>query len=222
MKRDWDMDQVSDGKRYTKDDFVKVGCKDCAGCHSCCVGMDGLIVLDPYDVYRLTGGLGKSMKELLEGKIELRLVDGVVLPCLSMDKASGKCVYLNGQGRCEIHESRPGICRLFPLGRIYRNDGGFDYFLQVGQCDCQEPTMERISSWLSQPNLGKYEKYITRWHGFLGRWKERFATVDEGLQKQMTMYLVMQFFTKPYDTEEDFFAEFSRRLQEGEILCKEL
>ena len=32
--------------------------------------------------------------------------------------------FLNEQGRCSIHDSRPGFCRLFPLGRFYEN-GGF-------------------------------------------------------------------------------------------------
>ena len=58
MKRDIDIEQVSDGKRYTSNDMVRLGCDDCSGCSDCCRGMGSSILLDPYDAYRLMKGLG--------------------------------------------------------------------------------------------------------------------------------------------------------------------
>ena len=57
MERNVDMSEVSDGKLYGINDMVKAGCNDCKGCSACCQGMGNSIVLDPYDVYRLTTGL---------------------------------------------------------------------------------------------------------------------------------------------------------------------
>ena len=56
MKRDIDIEQVSDGKRYTSNDMVRLGCDDCSGCSDCCRGMGSSILLDPYDAYRLMKG----------------------------------------------------------------------------------------------------------------------------------------------------------------------
>ena len=49
-------------------------------------------------------------------------------------KEQDRCAYLDADGRCRIHDVRPGICRLFPLGRVYDDKGDFSYFLQTGEC----------------------------------------------------------------------------------------
>ena len=118
MERNVEIDKISDGKRYGANDLVKVGCDDCRGCSACCHGMGDSIVLDPMDVYRLEKKLGKTMEEiLLAGNVALRVVDGVILPHLKMTEQSDRCSFLNEEGRCSIHDARPGFCRMFPLGR---------------------------------------------------------------------------------------------------------
>ena len=118
MKRNIDLDQISDKKIYTANDMAKLGVDDCSGCHACCTGMGDSITLDPYDVYRLEKGLNKGFDELLAENLELRVADGVILPCLKLGEKDA-CSFLSSEGRCSIHPYRPGICRLFPLGRIY-------------------------------------------------------------------------------------------------------
>ncbi|MDQ9892155.1 YkgJ family cysteine cluster protein, partial [Acinetobacter baumannii] len=75
------------------------------------------IILDPLDIYRLTFGLQQKFEQLLADKLELNVVDGVILPNLKMAGENEQCSFLNDEGRCSIHSIRPGICRLFPLGR---------------------------------------------------------------------------------------------------------
>lgn len=59
MKRNVRLEDISDGKLYTANDLVKADCHDCEGCSACCRGMAS-IVLDPYDVWQLCMGLGKT------------------------------------------------------------------------------------------------------------------------------------------------------------------
>ena len=138
MKRNIDMQEVSDGKLYTSADLARLGCSDCAGCSDCCQGMGESIILDPYDIYQLTKRLGCTFQDLLQDKIELNPVDGVILPNLALNGSEEKCGFLNEQGRCSIHAIRPGFCRLFPLGRIYE-DHTFHYFLQIHECKKTKP-----------------------------------------------------------------------------------
>ena len=114
MKRNVSLAEISDGRLYKASDMVKADCGGCNGCSRCCHGMGNSIILDPYDVYRMTTGMGKSMQELLAASVELNVVDGVILPNLKMQGAEEACAYLDGGGRCSIHPYRPGICRLFP------------------------------------------------------------------------------------------------------------
>ena len=77
MERNVTMAEISDGKLYSRDDMVKAGCDDCRGCSACCHGMGNSIVLDPYDVYRLTTLRGDTLEHLLEEKkVEWNVVDG--------------------------------------------------------------------------------------------------------------------------------------------------
>ena len=116
MKRNVDMNEISDGKLYELNDLVKADCNDCKGCYACCQGMGQSIQLDPLDIYHLTTGLHTTFEQLLGSAIELNVVDGVILPNLKMSEEKDACVFLNEEGRCGVHAFRPGICRLFPLG----------------------------------------------------------------------------------------------------------
>lgn len=218
MKRNWNMDEVSDGKRYGKDDIVRVDCHGCYQCFACCKGMGNSVVLDPYDIYRMTQHFSCTIKELMESGVELTVVDGLILPSLKMTGEEETCYYLNEKGRCSIHEARPGICRMFPLGRIYREDG-FDYFIQIHECSYEKKGEMRVRDWVSTPNLNKYEKYIWTWHQFMKQWQQILSSLPtEEEKKQYVMYLLMQFFNKPYDVKSDFYPQFYTRIEEAKNL----
>lgn len=156
MLRNVDMNEISDGKLYTANDLVKADCQDCAGCSHCCQGMGNSVVLDPLDIYRLTAGLNRTFEELLEKELELNVVDGMILPNLKMIGEKEVCAFLNEQGRCRIHPLRPGMCRLFPLGRFYE-DHGFKYFLQIHECRKENRSKIKVKKWIDTPDLKENE-----------------------------------------------------------------
>lgn len=216
MERNWNMDEVSDGKRYCANDMVKLGCQECAGCSACCHDMGSSIVLDPYDIYRMSSELGWSFEQMMTACLELNVVDGLILPNLRMMEGKNQCTFLSDEGRCRIHTARPGICRLFPLGRIYENDG-FQYFLQVHECKKTNRTKMKISKWLETPRLKQYEQFISQWHYYLKTLQQRIKECqDEAYIRQINIHVLNQFFVKPYDTGEDFYTQFAQRMKETE------
>lgn len=216
MLRDWDMSEVSDGKLYTANDMAKLGCQDCSGCSECCRVVGDSIVLDPYDIYQLSGHLGQSFTELLASKLSLRVVDGIVLPNLNIADDGSGCGFLDEAGRCSIHSARPGICRLFPLGRIFE-DGSFSYFLQVNECKKPNCTKVKISKWLGVPALAKYERFVNDWHWYLKRLSEEAAAcTDDERRKQISMSVLQSFYVVPYNTGEDFYEQFYERMGQAE------
>ncbi len=218
MKRNVGLDEISDGKLYSANDMVKAGCGDCVGCHACCCGMGDSILLDPYDVYRLTTQLGKRFEELLTESVELGVVDGLVLPHLKMTGPQERCFYLNEEGRCAIHPHRPGICRLFPLGRYYEN-GSFQYFLQTGECKKQKRTKVKVGKWIDTPDLTENERFVTTWHYFLKDLEETLKQGDDALAKNLNLYLLNRFYLTSYDAERPFYRQFADRMRrvEGEL-----
>ena len=212
MLRNVSLGEISDGRLYGLNDMAKLGCNDCAGCSSCCRGMGNTIVLDPYDVWRLTGGLGVSLQQLLAGHLELNVVDGIILPNLKMSGEEETCSFLDANGRCTIHAYRPGICRLFPLGRIYE-DGGFRYFLQVYECAKETRAKVKVRKWIDMPEPKRYDAFVCTWHYFL-KDLERVIGKDTSGQaaKTISLYLIRQFYLSPYKKEEDFYPQFEERL----------
>lgn len=212
MKRNVRMEDISDGKLYTANDLVKADCGDCEGCSACCRGMGSSIVLDPLDIYRLTTGLGVRFEQLLSDKIELNVVDGIILPNLKMGGEKECCAFLNEEGRCSIHGIRPGICRLFPLGRFYE-DGGFKYFLQIHECKKENRTKVKVKKWIDTPDLKKYESFISEWHYFLLELQGKLLKIEEEKVKTINMFLLQSFFLEPYKAEEDFYEQFDHKMK---------
>lgn len=213
MERQIDLKEVSDGKLYGLEDMVRADCAGCAGCSACCRGMGRSVVLDPLDVHRLTIGAGMGFEALLNGYLELNVVDGIILPNLKMAGGDEACGFLNEEGRCRIHTYRPGICRIFPLGRIYE-EGSFRYFLQIHECARGNRSKIKVKKWIDTPDAKTYDRYISDWHYFLKDMQEKLETDPAGMAaKTVSMYVLKQFYLTPFDRDRDFYEQFYERLE---------
>lgn len=215
MIREVSLEEISDGKLYGLNDMVKAGCHDCEGCSACCHGMGNSIVLDPLDVHRMVCHLKKGMAELVNGPLELSVVDGIVLPNLRMQGQSECCAFLNEDGRCSIHAFRPGICRLFPLGRYYEEETrSFRYFLQVHECRKENRTKVKVKHWIDTPDVRRYEQYIADWHYFLKDLQGVLsrAETEQKRAQEISMTVLKEFYFLPYEEHVDFYQQFYGRL----------
>lgn len=214
MRKVENLDEISDGRIYGLNDMVRADCQDCQGCSDCCQAMGQSILLDPLDIFRICKNTKLNFEQLLADKIELNVVDGIILPNLKMVGPKERCAFLNEEGRCSIHEFRPGICRLFPLGRCY-DDHSFQYFLQVNECSKKNRTKVKVSKWIDTPDLKRNQQYILEWHNFLKSVENLIMQDGSGeIHKKVNMVLLNQFFVKPYEYEEDFYRQFEQRLLE--------
>lgn len=230
MEREVDILEISDGKKYGINDVVKIACNDCEGCSKCCKNMDKLITLDPYDVHMLLSGLKDStFDNILNNKIEFMVDKGVIIPALKMNDNTGNCIFLNSDGRCSIHGFRPGICRLFPMGRLYEN-GTFSYFLQKDECDYKIKTKVKLKKWLDIKEISRYEKFITDWHYFLKDIQAYIQSrIDESSDveskknseeeiSQINSVIIKIFYMTPYEL--DFYNDFYLRLNKVKDLME--
>lgn len=217
MIRNCGLEDISDGRLYSENDMVKADTNQCRGCQSvCCHGMGQSILLDPYDIYRLTKELGVSFDKLLENNLELNVVDGVILPNLKMTGEKEQCSFLNEQQRCTIHKARPGVCRLFPLGRFWEDKTHFQYILQKGQCRKDNLTKIKVKKWLDTKDLEQYNEFIIQWHQFLREVQAAEKSLSEEHIRILTMYILKIFFSAPYD-ERDFYIQFKERMKKARI-----
>lgn len=214
MKRNIDLKEISDGRLYTANDMVKTDCRDCVGCSACCHGMGESVVLDPLDVHRLCQGLDIDFATLMNGNIELNIVDGLTLPNLKMKGKDEACGFLNNNGRCSVHKFRPGICRMFPLGRYYE-ENGFKYFIQIHECPLKNKGKVKVKKWMDIPDLKQYEQYIWDWHQFLMNCQEELNELSEEQIRILNLYILKTFYQVTY--KEEFYQEFYERLENAKI-----
>ncbi len=218
MRRNEPLEEISDGRRYGPDDLVRIGTGDCRGCSDCC-RMDPLIVLDPCDAVALCHAENRSFEELLEETVELRLIDGLILPVLKMKEAEGggasSCSYLEEDGRCRIHALRPGICRMYPLGRAWEN-GDFFYIYQVNECTHPGGAKIRVRKWLGIQDLPRYEAFVRDWHDLLTRTRDFLDQAEnEKFRKSVSTDLLRRFFFGGVNPDEDFYPQYDRISREA-------
>jgi Fe-S-cluster containining protein len=207
------MSEISDGRIYTSNDCVRADTFGCEQCSFCCENMCDTIFLDPFDLYCLETCLHTAFKNLLADKLTLSVADGIALPHI-MPVNGGACPFLDKNRRCAIHDYRPGFCRLFPLGRIYNNENGFNYYIQVNECKCKHRGKIKISKWLGIKDLKTYEKYISDWHGLLENIIRKSARgKNTDIARTLDTKLLQVFFMEPYDLSLDFYKQFYDRLQ---------
>ena len=215
MIRDCTLEEISDGRLYSENDMVKADTNQCQGCQSvCCHGMGKSIVLDPYDIWRLTTQLNMTFDKLLEKHVELNVVDGVILPNLKMTEKAEQCSFLDENRRCMIHKARPGICRLFPLGRYWEDDTHFKYIIQKGQCHKDNLTKIKVKKWLDTGDLEQYNRFVIKWHAFLREVLRAEANLSEENVRVLTMYILRSFFAAPYSAD-DFYGQFDERMKKA-------
>lgn len=198
---------------YSNNEMARLGCNECSGCSSCCRAMGQSIILDPYDIYQLQIAAGQTFAQLMQDMIELHVEDGLILPSVRMQDSTDACGFLNRDGRCSIHAHRPGLCRLFPLGRNY-DDRGLRYFLLEDACRIQNRTKVKIKKWLGIDSLSKYEEFLIIWHDL--RKKVRSQIMErrsDDYTQEINVKLLETFYRKPYDIERDFYTQFKERIK---------
>ena len=55
-------------------------------------------------------------------ELELNVVDGIIMPKFKNAEIRRKMCFLREDNLCNIHTIRPGICRMFPLGRYWEDE----------------------------------------------------------------------------------------------------
>ena len=217
MEHKVNLDEISDGKLYTINDMVKLGCDGCKGEASCCRFAEDTITLDPFDFYQLATGANLSFDLLYtKGLISLAPVSGLLLPHLKFSGESNSCPFLEENGRCSIHAHRPGLCRLFPLARYFEAEHLY-YVLQVHECPNSVTPKVKVKNWIGLTGAEHYEQFLMDWHRLVLRAQEQIASAkDTTAIGAVTTAFLKLFFLTPYTAEEDFYPQFQARLQQAD------
>ena len=96
----------------------------CDQCGKCCRNR-GDILLSPLDLYNLVRATGKSITEVIDRYGDCYIGSHSNLPVVRLRfredlDGTSTCFFLgrrDGKFYCRVHEQKPGVCRMYPLGK---------------------------------------------------------------------------------------------------------
>lgn len=204
------IEKLREQKRLGKQDIFWFKCD---GCGECCKHRED-ILLTPYDIFRICKFLKIYFDEFIGAYCEVYIGSSSNLPVVRL-RASPVCVFLM-HGKCLIHEVKPTVCALYPLGRLAclnSESCEIQYFIQDVQCGTrgQENVEE---DWLK--NLGdNHEECVHIWHSMLNELvplSQRTATADEEAIERIA-FVVFRMLYSEYDHSGEFLPQFKERLE---------
>ena len=124
------------------------------------------------------------------------------------------CLFLI-DGRCSIHGYRPGICRLFPLGRNYEGEK-MSYFLLTDACPAKNKSKMKVSKWLEMDGVKDYEHFLVKWHSLTKSLRQTMQNYNEEEAKRKNMLFLQMFYFTPVQ-QENFYDGFYERLEQLDL-----
>ena len=171
-----------------------------------------LILVDSFDFWQMEVGLGETFAGLMDDRVELHMEERLILPNLKMQGEAERCGFLNQDGRCGIHAFRPGLCRLYPLGRSYEGRT-LKYFLLEEACP-NGGTKVKVRKWLEVPDSRNYTDFLIKWHDLRKTLQEELAckeAEEPELMKERNMRFLHIFYEETYEPG-DFYGQFEERI----------
>lgn len=165
----------------TLTDTFKFSCKVCG---NCCRNRKEPIILAGYDVFKIAKAMKIEMSEVLNKYTIGYIGKTSNLPIhILKERQDGSCSLLRN-GKCIVHNNKPIVCAIYPLGRYFiPTEGKFGYFQQPIYCgDKIEHTLEE---WLNAFNIHEWDEASSLWASTVTKLAEQTMKIKscEEIQK---------------------------------------
>lgn len=145
----------------------------CRRCGKCCVHQD-TILLNTRDIYNIAKKQGRTMRDVVESYTEVYIGKNSRIPVIHLlsNGPKGACPLLV-DGRCSVHDCKPTVCALFPLGRVVigkksgepitdDTDIQVRYIINDYTCGSAK-RVNTVRSWLSKFGIPERDEYYLLW-----------------------------------------------------------
>lgn len=189
-------------------DKFKFSCKVCG---KCCRKREEPIMLTGYDVFRIAKGLGIEMTEVIT-KYTIGYVGNTSkLPVLILkERQDGSCSLLRN-GKCMVHENKPLVCAIYPLGRYYLPaEKRFGYFQQNICCGTDEE--HNLEEWLEMFNIKEWDEASSLWATVVTKLAEQTMKIKEpkAIEKIANILAIALYYD--YDTNKPYTEQLARNI----------
>ena len=144
---------------------------ECEMCGRCCRNRQEPILITGADLYRIARALDITMMKAVEDNTAGYIGETSHMPVLVLkERLDGSCRLLR-KGRCMVHQDKPAVCALYPLGRFYDfRDNSFHYFVNPVTCqpNRKDGKIWTLQEWLDEFKIEETEKMTQAWNRLIG------------------------------------------------------
>ena len=198
----------------------------CKQCGKCCVNRED-ILLSPSDLFRISKKLGLPVEETFKQYCETYIGQDSKLPVVRLKPRGSikRCPLLQDR-KCVVHDAKPAVCALFPLGRAVMLDAKeyatqgmagqkTQYILQPVDCGAKDET-HTVREWLGKFGLPAEDATFHKWQETIMDFSTMFRAAQKKVPESVlhpawTLTLVALYLS--YDIKKEFLPQLEENVQ---------
>lgn len=200
----------------------------CRLCGNCCRNLEGQLMPELLDVYRLARCLRERGEvEYIEDVYNLythveTLEDCYPIFVMNTTGSENACVFLK-DGRCSVYEVRPRVCRLYPFNAFPGQRGkAFEFYQCIDQHSAHY-TEEKVlvKDWMYQNFKREDREFLTAESTTLlelGRLLR--ALSPEQLEENLLQILYYRYYN--YDLDQPFMPQYEKNTEEPKRILRDI
>ena len=220
-------------------DSLKIGLDEtfkfnCTMCGKCCINRED-ILLKPKDLFVACKELSLKPQEFIQKYCECYVGDSSGLPIVRLKPVgeNKRCPMLLGS-RCAIHNAKPEVCAMFPIGRCISIDKNelensdkiseIVYINQKVNCGDKRAT-HTVREWLNKFNIPVDDEYFIEWHKVVSSMALDIQELEKYTPEKIKglMYNnLFAFLYVDYDLEKDFMKQFKLNAEKATGMVKHI
>ena len=194
----------------------------CRRCGKCCIHQE-TIIFNARDIFNIAQKKGMTMREVMDAYTEVYIGRNSRIPIIHLlsNGPKGACPLLEN-GRCSVHDCKPTVCALFPLGRVALNskDGQplkegetpeVKYILNDHSCGSAKK-VNTVRSWLAKFGIPEQDEFYLLWNKVLMSLTPAVMKLEEEKVSEpvleMLWGVIYETLYLHYDTSQEFMPQF--------------
>ena len=193
----------------------------CRRCGKCCKNRED-ILLNARDLYNIAVKLNMSILQVGETYCDVYIGDSSRVPIIRLKpRGVNKVCPLSSGDRCSVHDAKPAVCALFPLGRVAVNDKyanaenrkplKIGYILNPIQCGSIK-RKQTVRSWIERFNIPADDPFFIEWNNIIISLSESMIRFEKNKATEKSLELmwngIYSALYLSYDPEKDFMPQF--------------
>ena len=193
----------------------------CTQCGKCCVNRED-ILMSPQDVFKAANALQMTPHDFVQLYCECYLGSTSRMPIVRLQPRGSikRCPLLKDR-KCMIHDAKPAVCAMFPLGRAIRIDKEdaekdelppmkVEYIINPIDCGDFSET-HTVKDWLESFGIPLEDEYFLKWQKTISMLSPRIQKLEKGLDDDLMDKIISVIYIKlylDYDLGIDFYPQF--------------